>query len=146
MERSHRTQLFCTTFECVGTLNKLSFPKGNTIYLYLYNNHFTQNVIEGIDIDEERIIKNCLHFATNAEIEKNVSILGGTLEPTAKALPCGELALFYPQSVLTITDIKANLSLNIKSDGLSLGDFGFTNSEFAKQWADVTTAQYSVWS
>lgn len=156
MECRHLTRLRCSSYECFAELSALSFPKGSTVYVYLLNAHFTQNIIEGVDVDNGSVDAEdiygdsdsdcCSHYATNVEMAKNASVVGTVLEPSAKAFPCGQLAFFFPQSTFTVTNTDTDLNLTVKADGLSLTDFGLRNTDLAKQWADVESSRFSAWN
>jgi hypothetical protein len=124
----------------------MSFPDKSTVYVYLYNNHFTQNIIEGVDVWEQQNIANCAFFATNAQMGKNVSFIGNALPPDDPAYPCGPVALFFPQFALTLLNTETLENVTVSSDGLSLMKYSFQNGDLKRQWADVESWRYSVWT
>lgn len=57
--------------------------------MYLYNKHFTQNLIEGVHINAEEIIMHCESYNKNADIKKSVALAGNMLNASDEAYPCG---------------------------------------------------------
>lgn len=121
----------------MGEVNFMSFPNQSAIYIYLYNKHFTQNLIEGANINAEEIITYCDNYKTNGEIKKDIALDGNALNTNDLAYPCGEIPMYYPQSVFTMRNIDTNQYVDIKMDGLSLTKYSFKNGDLSKQWADV---------
>ena len=116
------------------------------VYIYLENPGYTQTILESRLNNEQVLEFPCEELTTNGELNKSVSLTGGSLDPNSNAFPCGELVIDYPEGSFTISNLETGEILNIKTDDITETKFQFHNQDLEKQWADVTSDSFETWT